>query len=454
MFTRKPIGVGNLLLNTSNYRIVPQDSQKGARDAIIAEQGRKLIVLAKDILDNGLSPFDLPMVIDAEDGNGNYVVMEGNRRLTAIQLMLDPELSKHTDVHGAFAKLHREHLDAVPRVIDCTIAPTRAEALLWGNRKHASGLGGAGTEPWTTMAKARADQDQGVPNPALDAVNFVLTDPKLDAQLRHHLEGSQFNLTTLERLVTTNELQNAARLKVINGKLQATTDKDWVQGVLTDVVTIIATGKKKGLKWTERDIDSQLKREDFVRELMEARPDPKKAGAWQVSGAPKPIAGASKSSKTKGTPSTEDQPNLIPRSFKLSLPAGKINDIFIELKKLDVETFRHSVSVLFRVFFELTLDDYIRKHGIVLPQTKDGRVIDKLNVRLGHVLKQVKAAKLLTDKELKPIEVAQSNKDSLLAPETLNAYVHSKWMDPDPMTLKITWSNVQLFIERLWNSKP
>ncbi len=87
-----------LLLNVRNYRIVAQDSQKHARDAIIAEQGRKLIVLAQDIAAIGLSPFDLPMVVDAEDGNQNYVVMEGNRRLTAIQLMLDPELAK--DMHG------------------------------------------------------------------------------------------------------------------------------------------------------------------------------------------------------------------------------------------------------------------------------------------------------------------------------------------------------------------
>ena len=96
MSIRQPISVGNLLLDTSNYRIVKQDSQKAARDAIIAEQGRKLVTLAEDVLLNGLNPSDLPIVVDALDGNQNFIVIEGNRRLTAINLLLKPELAEGT----------------------------------------------------------------------------------------------------------------------------------------------------------------------------------------------------------------------------------------------------------------------------------------------------------------------------------------------------------------------
>lgn len=50
VFTQGTISVGNLILNVNNYRIVAQDSQKATRDAIIAEQGEKLVALAKDII--------------------------------------------------------------------------------------------------------------------------------------------------------------------------------------------------------------------------------------------------------------------------------------------------------------------------------------------------------------------------------------------------------------------
>lgn len=56
------ISIGNLLLDTNNYRIEKQVNQKSARDAIIAEQGIKLIALAKDIIEYGLNPSEFLIV--------------------------------------------------------------------------------------------------------------------------------------------------------------------------------------------------------------------------------------------------------------------------------------------------------------------------------------------------------------------------------------------------------
>lgn len=454
MHIRQAISVGNLLLDTGNYRIVKQTSQKEARDAIIAEQGKKLANLAKDIIDHGLNPFDLPLVIDAADGQQNFIVIEGNRRLTAISLLLKPELAEGTLIHAAFKKLNRDHADAIPKVLDCVIAPNREAGLLWINRKHASGLEGIGTEPWSAMAKARADLDQGIARPDLDAVNFVLSGAGLDQKLRLFLEGSQFNLTSLKRLVETKAVQQAAGFLMHDSKLVSDQPKERIQAILTEVVTIIANGIHKGEKFTERNIDSQEKRADFIAEIVAKHPKKGKAGQpWVIAGKSGTVALKAKVTKTKVTPSTGEQPNLIPKSFKLALPSGKINDIFVELKQMDAVKHRHAISVLFRVFFELSLDDYIQKHSIQLPKDGKGRFVDKMTVRLGHVTTHVKTTKLLSEKELKPIEVAIGDNDSLLAPDTLNAYVHSPWMNPDPMQLKLSWANCQLFIERLWSSQ-
>lgn len=457
MYIRQGISIGNLLLDLKNYRHGQQVNQKRARDAIIEEQGKKLVKLAEDIVANGLNPFDLPMVVDAEDGNQNFIVVEGNRRLTAISLMLEPELANGTPIHRAFLKLNKNHSDAIPKVIDCVIAPNREAARTWIDRKHANGLDGAGTEHWSAMAKARADADAGIPRPDLDVVNFILNTPNVDDKLRTHLEGGSFNLTTLQRLVTTSELQSAAGFSLQEGKLIAESEKDWLQKVLADLVTTIWHGKRGNEKFTERNIDSQEKREAFVNQLIGDHPGKKKAKqAWVVTGNAKVSSiktKAEKTSSTRGTASTEEQVNLIPKKYRIALPSGKINDIFIELKKLDVTSYRHSVSVLFRVFIELSLDDYINKHEIQLPTDKNGNVNDKLSVRLSKVVEHVKNNNLMTQKELKPVDVATGAPNSLLAPDTLNSYVHSRWMNPDPLDLKLAWANIQLFIERLWTSK-
>ncbi len=304
------------------------------------------------------------------------------------------------------------------------------------------------------MAKARADAEQGIARPDLDAVNFVLTQPHLDAKVRHTLEGSQFNITTLQRLMEAKDVQDAVGFTLQEGKLISEQDKSRIQGILTEMVTIIVHGKHEGQKFTERNVDTEEHRTTFLDKVLPNHPKKNKAGAaWEISGKPKPAKLKGKTVKSKSTPSTEEQVNLIPRKFKLELPAGKVNDIFVEIKELDVTKRRHAVSVLFRVFFEMTLEDYINKHGIQLPKDGKGNVrtflLDKLNAVTAHV----KSKTLLSDKELKPIHVAIGDKNSFLSPETLNAYVHSPWMNPDPLQLKISWNNVQLFVERLWTSK-
>lgn len=458
MYIKQGVSVGNLLLDLHNYRITKQTSQKSAREAIIAEQGTKLVKLASDIIEHGLNPFDLPMIVDAEDGQHNFTVVEGNRRLTAINLLLDPELAKDTPIHTAFVKLNKNHNDAIPKVIDCVIAPNKQSALIWINRKHANGLDGAGTEHWSSMSKARADVEQGISRPSMEIVNFVLAQSDLAATVRQHLEGAKFNITTLDRLVSTSELQNAAGFTIQSGKPTSETNENWLKLFLTDLVTTIALGQRKGQKFTERDVDAPDKREHFIAELVKDHPKkPPTAKEWNISGTPKPTSIASKpavkASGTKSTVSTEDQPNLIPRKFKLELPSGKVNDIFIELRKLDVVTYRHSVSVLMRVFIELTIQQHIDFNSIDLPKDKAGYATDKLSTRLRFVLEHIEKSNLLAKNVLKPVRVALDNKDSLLAPDTLNSYVHSPWMNPDPLQLKLAWANIQPFVEFIWAQK-
>lgn len=456
MAMQQAISIGNLLLDTSNYRINRQDSQKAARDAIIAEQGKKLVKLAEDIIQNGLNPFDLPMVIDAVDGNRNFIVVEGNRRLTSILLVMNPELAKDTPIHLAFVKLNKKHAADVPRIFPCVIAKNRKEAQVWINRKHANGLEGAGTEPWSAMAKARADQDQGLARPDMDVIDFMLAEGTISDRTRKVLESSKFSLTTLERLLTTKELQEEIGLTLKGGKVYSYYEKPWLTAVVSDLVSTIAEGKfqngdRKGKKFTEREVDSPEKRGDFVQALIKDHPTRRKASSpWQVGG-----AGGGKSPPKKKPPSTvkplptlADQPNLVPKNFKLALPAGKINDIFVEMKKLDVKAHRHAVSVLMRVFLELSIEEYLASEGVPLDDGKYSTLLKKFRATIQLLEKNG----VMTEKELNGIGIELSDKNSLVSPVTLNAYVHSKWMEPDELRLKVTWANLQLMLERLWGS--
>ena len=71
MSRRLTLSLSNLYLDLQNPRYEEQQSQNEALNTIAGEQKGKLIVLLKDILENGLNPSDIPIVMpDPTRGSG------------------------------------------------------------------------------------------------------------------------------------------------------------------------------------------------------------------------------------------------------------------------------------------------------------------------------------------------------------------------------------------------
>ena len=63
MAKKNTIKLSNLYLDLQNPRYEEQKSQNDALNTIASEQKGKLVVLLKDILENGLNPSDIPIVM-------------------------------------------------------------------------------------------------------------------------------------------------------------------------------------------------------------------------------------------------------------------------------------------------------------------------------------------------------------------------------------------------------
>ncbi|HHJ1694425.1 TPA: hypothetical protein ACQGUE_006064, partial [Pseudomonas aeruginosa] len=90
----KSIPLNLIKLDQENVRFGNDiaQNQREAIDLIMAdpEDAKKLLRLAEHIAENGLDPTELQLV--TPDGDGNYIVLEGNRRLTALKLLQKPDL--------------------------------------------------------------------------------------------------------------------------------------------------------------------------------------------------------------------------------------------------------------------------------------------------------------------------------------------------------------------------
>ena len=130
------------LLNPRVGRGVSTETEALSR--LLERHGEHILGLARDIAKNGLNPIELWAVIKERN---RLVVLEGNRRLVACRLLLDPGRAPATwrrRFEPVRADKVREDYDRA----GCVLFGRRSEARHWIELKH-HGLGnGEGTAPW------------------------------------------------------------------------------------------------------------------------------------------------------------------------------------------------------------------------------------------------------------------------------------------------------------------
>ena len=264
MLELKPIKITNLILDVDNYRIGRQKGQPQAIKAIIEEQDGKLIALAKDIIKCGLSPIEPLLVMPSKNSSTQFVVIEGNRRVTSIKLVENPDLAEGTNDESSFRKFSTKPRENLPKEVSCFIVASKVEGKLWIRRRHDNALGGAGIEKWSSTANERADADSGKFAPAKDIREFVLANSKLSDEVKQIISSPKFNNTNLTRLIGTKYIKEYLGFENHDKKLVSTADPQWVLQILSEILKIIAIKHYDGKDFSEADIDKLDQRKGFL----------------------------------------------------------------------------------------------------------------------------------------------------------------------------------------------
>jgi hypothetical protein len=150
-----------LVVDDENPRIADEGlSQRDAMRAVAGdEDGRLLLALAEDIVNyKQLNPAENLIIYPSPNTPGQYVVGEGNRRLTALKALENPDTfvgAVPGSVLDQIRKLSAKYQAQPIKEIQCCVMKDAKEAEHWIDLRHNGPKGGAGLVSWGPHQKAR-----------------------------------------------------------------------------------------------------------------------------------------------------------------------------------------------------------------------------------------------------------------------------------------------------------
>lgn len=434
-FSIKVIKIKDIQLSKENPRYEPVENQEKTIEKIIEDQDNRLFFLARDILIWGINPHDPIQVYLSK--NKKYVVLEGNRRICVLKLLDNPNLiddQKSPQLKKKFEKLHKENKSRILHEVECAVYNNPKDAEHWIGLKHGYGEPGVGTENWAPLQKDRwKEKTEEKASRVLQIIKKMKSSKNVSQEIKDKL--IEINTSNLDRLINDPDVRGFLGLEMHDGLIYSKIDEKEVMKGLVQIIKDILDPRFNVRKIYTKD-ERKIYLNNFPKKnIPNKRIKAKKSWRFTTSTAPLP--------STKAKPYSKYRNTLIPSTFKLRIGNTKINDIFDELKKIKIEKFTNSVAVLFRVFTELSLDVYIEKN---LPKKQ----IKNLQQKIFVVANQLEHKKWVGKNICKGIKMAVKDKNNILGIDTWQAYVHNPHFSPSPKDLMLTWNNIQIFIEKIW----
>lgn len=447
-YHRKLIDLSLLNINIENPRFEMVGNQRDAIKTMIEDQKEKLIKLAEDIVNEGLNPGDPIFITKHEKQEGEFNVLEGNRRVTALKLLENPELisDKHKSLLNRFKKLSEQYSKVQIEKIPCVLFDNELEAEHWIELKHTGQNDGIGTVGWDAQQKARFDERvKGDSSFALQIIDFLEKEESVDDELKNNLR--KVKSSSLQRLATDPDFRRMVGIDIKDGKVITHYEPSEVAKPLSKAANDLLRKD-----FTVKDIyykDDRLRYLETFKKTDLPDKTQELAGDWElISTIPPKKADPKKAEENKKKKSKSlisKRHTLIPKSTIIPISQPRVNKIYYELKDLDVKDFENSAAITFRVFIELSMDSYIEKYPI--PGVTN-------NSNLSHKLKSVatdlEVKGILDKNKLKGAFTASTMKDSIFSIDTFNAFVHNKDFHPESESLKKNWDNLEVFFVKLW----
>ena len=441
------LSIDELLLDQENPRLGSTSSQSETLAGIVMLNSGHFRNLMGSIRDDGLDPGDSLYVVRSEDGQ-DFVVLEGNRRLSALKVLSNPDILAGTDLPDAVRKpLVREATGfnrSVVEPIRCVRFDHRDEANDWIRRRHTGVAGGEGRITWKPLDIQRFANDYTT----IDVIEFVgrnagYSKAEWDKAYSALGGGKSTNLT---RLLESAAGQAHLEITVESGPSRKTpvlgVDPKWALGVLRRIVDDILCG----------EVDSRrLNRATDIEKYFAKLPSELQPGPGTTVPTPKAfkdvtLAGGKTKPPQKPPPKRKPAPRtrkaLAPKKHPFDMSSStKLAMLVKEAGSLDAGRFPLSSAFVLRAIVELAVNDYMKANGLPLG-VPGGQEFD-LTKKAGKVVDNLRTSRKVPAKDLRAFRNRLLTRTSSCSIQSLNGFVHNRYDLPSADELRAAWESAQ-----------
>ncbi|MEJ0069573.1 MAG: hypothetical protein WDO24_13520 [Pseudomonadota bacterium] len=207
------------MLDNDNPRITHSEGQQQTLQKVVRDQKGKLVRLAQDIVEYGLSPIERLMVMQVNPSPRRYIALEGNRRVAALKLLTNPTVMTGLEIPAGMQKTLDRLANSSTRARSPRSSATKLdraeEGRHWVELRHNGEDQGRGVVGWRPIVAARYRKR----SPAIQAFDVVLEHGGFSEVETEELRQA-FPLSTFQRFIDSPEVRDLIGLKVTKGELR------------------------------------------------------------------------------------------------------------------------------------------------------------------------------------------------------------------------------------------
>lgn len=458
--------VSTLSLDARNPRL-PKTTEPRDPRAILAElvQHDDVEEVARSIAVRGYFPTEVMIAVEED---GKKVVIEGNRRLAGLKLLISPDAAPEESKKKYKLIADGVDLGAISKV-PVVIAPSRRAAAPIIATRHTMEQ----IQKWSPVQQARYFQsliEEGLAVASVaklvgfsnaEIAQYLRTAgvyeiacslTTLPAEIREKvMDPRNFEASTLDRLLSNPTVRNWLGIDFdAEGKVTGKIHPDEFKKGFARIVSDLASGKE-----SSRTLNKAKEIEAYLSKIPAAdTPDPKKRGSFTADDLLKGKDGdktIKSATPLKKPPTTAKKSrSLVPKGFPCTVSNDRIERIFRELRGLHVAKFPNASGIILRVLVELSLSHWLDTSKKSQPlhdkAKKDGKPKDwcpTLRQMLLLALDDADVVTALPPQNRKALKKATQQDDHPFSIDSMDGMVHNRYTAFTESFLRGLWSQVE-----------